>query len=157
MRVDEVMTRTVRSTTPETSLDKVAAMMCLNRLSGLPVVDADRKLIGFVAERDILHFLFPTLDEMMDRTGLRDFEAMESRYSSTLGLKVADVMHHGAVSVAPDTPLLRATSEMVRHRFRRIPVTDGAGCLVGVVSIGDIHKALFQKHLLQKNPGRIAA
>jgi CBS domain-containing protein len=148
MRVDEVMTRNVRTATPETRLEEVAAVMCLNRLSGLPVVDAEERLIGFIAERDILHYLFPSLDDLMGSSGLRDFEQMEQQYGATLGLTVADVMHRGAVSVTPETPLLRATSVMVRHKFRRIPVADAEGKLAGIVSIGDIHKALFKHSLI---------
>ncbi|MDX1594023.1 MAG: CBS domain-containing protein [Gammaproteobacteria bacterium] len=148
MRVDEVMTRTVRTATPETRLEEVAAVMCLNRVSGLPVVDQDECLIGFIAERDILHYLFPTLDDLMGHSGLRDFEQMEQQYGATLGLTVGDVMHRGAVSVPPGTPLLRATSVMVRHKFRRIPVAETDGRLVGIVSIGDIHKALFKHSLI---------
>jgi len=148
MRVDEVMTRNVRTAKPETRLEEVAAVMCLNRLSGLPVVDDDECLIGFVAERDILHYLFPSLDDLMENSGIRDFEQMEQQYGATLGMTVADVMHRGAVSVTPDTPLLRATSVMVRHKFRRIPVVDADGRLSGIVSIGDIHKALFKHSLI---------
>ena len=156
MLVDEVMTRNVRTATPETRLEEVAAVMCLNRLSGLPVVDDDDRLLGFVAERDILHYLFPSLDDLMGNSGVRDFEQMEQQYGATLGLTVADVMHKGVVSVQPDTPLLRATSVMVRHKFRRIPVADTDGRLTGIVSIGDIHKALF-KHSLLNSQARQAA
>lgn len=157
MRVDEVMTRSVRTASPETRLEEVAAVICLNRISGLPVVIDDDRLIGFIAERDILHYLFPTLDELMEQTGTRDFEQMEQRYGATLGLTVADVMHQGVVSVTPDTPLLRAVSVMVRHKFRRIPVADGDGRLVGIISIGDIHKALFKHSLLRQQERRNAA
>lgn len=157
MRVDEVMTRTVRTATPATRLEEVAAVMCLNRISGLPVVDDDQRLIGFIAERDILHYLFPSLDDLMENAGLRDFEQMEQHYGATLGLTVADVMHKGVVSVTPETPLLRATSVMVRHKFRRIPVADADGRLAGIVSIGDIHKALFKHSLLNPQARRHAA
>ncbi len=148
MHVAEVMTRNVRTATPETRLEEVAAVMCLNRLSGLPVVDDDGVLIGFIAERDILHYLFPSLEDLMENSGIRDFEQMERQYGATLGLTVADVMHRGIVSVTPETPLLRATSVMVRHKFRRIPVADAEGRLVGIVSIGDIHKALFKHSMI---------
>lgn len=154
MRVDEVMTRSVRTATPATRLEEVAAVMCLNRLSGLPVVDDGGQLIGFIAERDILHYLFPSLEDVMESGGLRDFEEMEQQYGATLGLTVADVMHRGVVSVTPDMPLLRATSVMVRHKFRRIPVVEADGRLAGIISIGDIHKALFKHSLLDAQQQR---
>jgi len=133
MRVDEVMTRNVRTATTETRLEEVAAVMCLNRLSGLPVVDGDDRLVGFVAERDILHYLFPSLDDLMENSGIRDFEQMEQQYGATLGLTVTDVMHKGV-----------------------IPVADADGQLVGIVSIGDIHKALFKHNLLNSQQRRAA-
>ena len=36
---------------------------------------------------------------------------------------------------------------MTSHRFRRIPVIDGDGKVVGVMSLGDVHKAVFQSHV----------
>jgi len=42
--------------------------------------------------------------------------------------------------------ILKAATVMVRHKFRRIPVAD-AGHLVGMLSLGDIHKAIFQANL----------
>jgi CBS domain-containing protein len=49
-------------------------------------------------------------------------------------------------TVEPDMPLLRAASTMFRNRIRRIPVSDG-GKLLGIVSVGDVHKAIFQKNI----------
>jgi CBS domain-containing protein len=48
-------------------------------------------------------------------------------------------------------PLLKAASVMVRHKFRRIPV-DKDGILLGMISIGDIHKAIFQSNLTRSRP-----
>lgn len=146
MLVQDVMTRAVRTVTPDTDLHEVAAVMCLNRLSGLPVVNEKDEIVGFVAERDILHRMFPRLEELMENTGITNFEDMEAQYREVMGLRVRDVMSPSAISVRPDFPLLKAVSIMVRHRFRRIPVADG-GRVVGMLSIGDVHKALFKKNL----------
>jgi CBS domain-containing protein len=43
--------------------------------------------------------------------------------------------------------IIKATARMTSHRFRRIPVADKEGRLVGVMSLGDVHKALFHAHL----------
>jgi CBS domain-containing protein len=149
MQVQEVMTRVVRSATPAMPLHEVAAVMCLNRLSGLPVVEADDTLLGFVAERDILHRMFPKLDDLMDSTAITDFEEMEEQYGDVMNLKVGDVMTPGVISVKPDMPALKAASVMVRNRFRRIPVVVEKK-LVGIVSIGDIHKAIFKQNLTKR-------
>jgi CBS domain-containing protein len=50
--------------------------------------------------------------------------------------------------VPPDMHILKATSVMAKYRFRRIPVVDGDK-LVGMLSLGDVHKAIFQKNISQ--------
>ena len=146
MFVSDVMTRAVRTATPETDLYEVATVICLHRLSGLPVVNENDKVVGFIAERDILHRMFPRLEDLMDQTAVTDFEEMERQYGDVMNLKVKDVMITGVISVSPEMPLLKATSVMVRHKFRRIPVAKD-GILLGMISIGDIHKAIFQSNL----------
>lgn len=144
MNTKEIMCRNLKTVTPETSMASVVADMCLYRISGMPVVDAENNLLGFIAEKDVLHHLFPSLEDSMN-IGLHvDFEGTEANYKSVMNLKVSDLMTPKAISVRSDMPILKATSIMVKHRFRRIPVADD-GKLVGMLSLGDVHKALFKQ------------
>jgi len=146
MRVEDIMSRSVRSVTPDTKLLAVASLMCLYRFSGLPVVGGE-DLVGIIAERDVLHRLFPTLDDLMSG-GMAsvDLDEMMGQYKNVMTLKVADVMVRNPITVSPDMHILRAATVMARNKFRRIPVADG-GRLVGMVSLGDIHKAIFQANI----------
>lgn len=119
--------------------------MCLYRLSGLPVVEGG-KLVGFIAEKDVLHRLFPSLEELMDGLGAIDLDRMLSQYKDVLRLKVAEVMTQKVLSVSPDMHVLRAATIMVRNKFRRIPVAEGDQ-VVGMVSLGDVHKAIFHANI----------
>ena len=143
MLVKDIMSRDVRSVTPETPMREVVSAMTLYRISGLPVLEEGR-LVGFIAEKDVLHHLFPSLEEAMNQRGAFDFEDMEGNYAQVVNLKVRDLMATGVIGVTEDMPILKATSRMVRHRFRRIPVVDGDH-LVGMMSLGDVHKAIFKK------------
>jgi CBS domain-containing protein len=144
MFIKEIMTQAVKTVTPETGMQEVASLMCLNRFSGLPVVEADNKLVGIIAERDVLRYLFPSLKDIMQGMSSLDFEGMESDYKKILPLKVADLMIPNVLTISPDLPILKAVSIMARNNFRRIPVADGEK-LVGMVSLGDIHRAIFMK------------
>jgi CBS domain-containing protein len=147
MRVKDIMSRNVRTVTPEASLMEVSSIMCLYRLSGLPVVQ-EGKLVGFVAEKDLLARSFPTLGDFAN--GMQaNFEEMESEYKDVVALKVADVMSTRVISVSPDMPAMQAAATMVRNHFRRIPVADG-DTLLGMVSLGDVHKALFHAHVSRR-------
>ncbi|MES9845907.1 MAG: CBS domain-containing protein [Candidatus Sedimenticola sp. 6PFRAG5] len=142
MLVKDIMTGSPRTVNPETDLVEVVSLMCLYRYSGLPVLEDD-KMVGFIAEKDVLHRMFPTLEEMMaEGFGSVDLDDMMGRYKDVVNLKVKDLMANNVITVSPDEHILRAATTMVRHKFRRIPVAEN-GQLVGMLSLGDIHKAIF--------------
>jgi len=146
MLVKEIMTGSPRTVTRETGLLEVVSLMCLYRYSGLPVME-EEKMVGFIAEKDVLHKLFPTLEDMMaDGLGSVDFDGLMGKYRDVVNLKVKDLMVSNVIVVSPDDHILKAASTMVRNRFRRIPVAAG-GVLVGMISLGDVHKAVFQANV----------
>jgi CBS domain-containing protein len=147
MLVRDIMTRTPRTVSPDAKLLEVASIMCLYRIPALPVVDADGKLVGNISEMDLLKNLLPTMDDIVAGDAVLEIERMIPNYSASMAKRVSDIMVKHPVSVAPDQHVLKATAKMTSHRFRRIPVTDGDGRLVGVMSLGDVHKAIFQSHL----------
>lgn len=148
MLVKEIMVGSPRTVTPDSELLEVVSVMCLHRYSGLPVVEGEH-IVGFIAEKDVLHKLFPTLEDMMtEGLGSVDFDQMMSRYKDVMNLKVKDLMTSSVITVSPGDHILKAATTMVRHKFRRIPVADGVK-LVGMLSLGDIHKALFRTNLAQ--------
>jgi CBS domain-containing protein len=148
MLVQEVMRSNVRSVSPDTPLLEVSSIMCLYRLSGLPVVEND-KLVGFIAEKDVLARLLPTLNDFRDGMHGVDYAAMEAQYREVIHLKTSDLMATRVLTVSPDMQMIQAAAVMVRHKFRRIPVAVGDK-LVGVVSMGDVHKALFHANIAQR-------
>ena len=147
MLVKDIMTHGVRTVQPETPLLEVSSLMCLYRLSGLPVVSGG-KLVGFVAEKDVLSRLFPSLSDLMESMATVDYAAMEAQYKEIMHLKTADIMTARVITVHPDMQVLQAAAAMARHNFRRIPVATGDR-LEGMVSLGDVHKALFHSRISQ--------
>ncbi len=147
MLVKDIMTKGARTVTQDTSIQEVASLMCLYRFSGLPVVDGD-KLIGFIAEKDVLAKLFPSVEDAMEGMATIDLKDKISEYKSLMSKKVADLMTQGARTVSPDMPVIKAAIIMANNRFRRIPVAEN-GKLIGMLSLGDIHKAIFHQSLTQ--------
>jgi len=145
MLVKEIMSCSAKTVTTDTKLVEVASLMCLYRYSGLPVVE-DGRLVGIIAEKDVLHRLFPTLDELMEGMATIDLDKMMNQYKDVLSLDVKDVMTPKPLTVSPDMHVLRAATVMVRHKFRRIPVADG-DTLLGMLSLGDVHKAIFHANI----------
>jgi len=147
MNVRNAMSRSVRAVTPGTKIMEVASLMCLYRFHGLPVVDAQGRLIGVISEKDVLHSLFPTIDHLVSE-GMHsvDLDRQMGLYKEVLERNVEDLMAHEPISVDVDMHLLRAATVMVKHNFRRIPVVEN-GVLVGMLSLGDVHKAIFHANM----------
>jgi CBS domain-containing protein len=150
MQVKEIMSRSVRTVTPDTKVMEVASIMCLYRFAGLPVVEDEDRLVGLIAEKDVLHSLFPKLENLME-VGMAnvDLDKEMARYKDVLALRVSDLMSRNPITVTPDMHVLRAATIMVRHRFRRIPVAED-GRLLGMLSLGDVHKAIFHATITHK-------
>lgn len=150
MQVKEIMTRSPRTVTPNTGLLEVVSLMCLYRYSGLPVMEGE-KMVGFIAEKDVFQRLFPTLEDMMNNgLGNSDYSAMMGKYKDVVNLKVSDLMATDVITVSPEQHILQAATTMVRYKFRRIPVAE-AGVLQGMLSLGDVHKAIFQENIASAN------
>ena len=145
MKVEDIMTTNVRTVSSDRKLGEVVSLMCIYRYSGIPVVD-DGKLVGTVSESDILGKMFPTLQDLMDNMSTVNYDELMQQYSDVVTITVRDVMTPVVISVKPDVHILQAASMMCGRKFRRIPVAIGDK-LVGMVSMGDVHKAIYQSTL----------
>ena len=148
MIVKDIMTTDIKTTRPDTAVKEIASIMCLKKISGVPVVDENERLVGILSEKDILHYMFPDIGDIMSEGGeARDFEKLEGNYQDAMNRKVGDLMTTTVETVSADIPVLRAASMMWLKKIRRIPVTEGDK-LLGIISIGDVHKAIFQANLV---------
>lgn len=148
MFVRDVMVSNVRTVKKDDSIRAVAATICTNKISGLPVVDEENRLLGIISEKDILNALLPSYHDFLeDPVRARDFLAMENSYREVLSRSVGSLMTKRVFSVSPDELVMQAASKMALHHFRRIPVVEEGDLLVGIVSLGDIHKAIFKREL----------
>lgn len=148
MKIEDIMTTNVRTVSSDKKLGEVVSLMCIYRYSGIPVVD-DGKLVGTVSESDVLGKMFPKLEDLMGGMSSVDYDVQMNQYSDVVSITVKDVMTPVVISVKPDMHILQAASVMVGRKFRRIPVAVGDK-LVGMVSMGDVHKAIYQSTLATK-------
>ncbi len=125
--VKHIMTTTVVTFFPEQSLALADEVMRIHGFRHLPVVDADRRLLGMVTDRDILSAKVSSVREVADTTR----ELIES------SILIRDIMSEGLWSVRPDSRASAAGTMLIDHRFSSLPVLDDEGKLVGLVTEGD--------------------
>lgn len=147
MKVSDVMERHVDFVESDTKVLDVARIIFGKRINGLPVCEG-KKVIGFIADTDILKKFHPTMQEFVeDPFASANFESMEEKAKEVLELTAKDIMSKNPITVNADDPLLRADSTMRIKDVGRLPVVDDKGNLVGIVSHGDIFKTLVGKNI----------
>ncbi len=142
MLVEDIMSTSLKTVNPDTPMSEVVSMMCLYRLSGIPVVEDNNKLVGFISERDVLDPMFPKMGDMMDGMAALDMGDALNKYRDVTSMQVQDLMTRSVITVGPDMEILKAAAKMVGNKFRRIPVAVGDR-LIGMLSLGDVHKAIY--------------
>ena len=144
MKASDVMTRNVLTVGPESSVAQAIRLMLDNNISGLPVLAADRKVVGILTEGDLLR----RGETGTERHRPRWLEILmgpgraAGDYVRTHGRKVEDIMSTDLVNVAADTPLDEVVGLMERRRIKRVPVVDG-DALIGIVSRADLLRSLL--------------
>jgi len=143
MQVRDVMTANVISVKSDESILRAARLMLQNRISGLPVVDANGALVGVVTEGDFLRR--GELGTSRRRPKWIEFLVgpgrLASEYVQQSGRKVAEVMTPNPLTVAEDDSLETVVQLMERRRIKRLPVMRG-GRMVGIISRANLMHAL---------------
>ncbi|MEV7225466.1 CBS domain-containing protein [Polymorphospora sp. NPDC051019] len=126
-QVRDVMTTDVVAVAEEAGYRRIVDAVAGRRVSGVPVVDLDRRVVGVVSESDLLH-----------RAGAGPRRPWRGRRKPAGALTARDLMTAPAVTTYGDTTLVDAARRMDRERVRRLPVVDDLGRLVGIVTRGDL-------------------
>jgi len=138
MRVADVMTTEVFTVTPETSLKEVAELLTALGISGAPVVDEQKHVVGVVSEADILakERRQPSPDAL-HRMLHRPAPPSAKRAARTAG----EAMTAPAVTVTGSRRVDVAAALMLDRQVNRLPVVDEHGTLVGIVTRADLVRA----------------
>lgn len=152
MRARDLMTTSLVTIPPDAPVEAVARMLAERGISGVPVVDAEGRLLGLVTEGDLLRRLAAAEDRPRSWLAGLFASATEQarRYARLHGRKARDVMTTDLVTAEEDTPVEHVARIIEERNIRRVPVLRD-GRLVGVVSRADLLRALVAP------PGALAA
>lgn len=140
------MTREVVTAGPEDSVEDLARLLAERRISGVPVVDEEGRVLGVVTQSDLLkRTREPTLPLALNILDLHLFLETPGRFrqrlEKLLGTTVRQVMSSPAVTVSPDTPVSELARLMEDKGIHTLPVVEG-GKLVGIVGKLDLIRVL---------------
>ena len=147
LSVSDVMTQPLLSVTPETPLQQAVQLINDHHVSGLPVVDAQGSLIGELSEQDLMVResgvdVGPYVMLLDSVIYLRNPLNWDRQVHQVLGTSVNDLMRKDVHSCRGDLPLPKAASLLHERGTQRLFVVDAAKKPVGVVTRGDVVRAL---------------
>lgn len=103
---------------PEENVATAKLRMSRNNIGGLPVIDSENKLLGFITLRDL--YITPVLSDLL----------------------VKDLMSEDLVTAKPDSSIKEISNKMITTGIQRIPIIDEEGKLIGLVTQSSMIKVL---------------
>ncbi|MBD2144337.1 MAG: CBS domain-containing protein [Sphaerospermopsis kisseleviana] len=145
--VAEVMTHNPIMVNPQTPLKEAIQILAEKRISGLPVINDAGKLVGIISETDLMwqetgvtppaYIMF--LDSVIY---LQNPGAYERDLHKALGQTVGEVMSKNPLTITPDKSLKEAAKIIQEHKVHRLPVLDSTSKVIGILTRGDIIRAM---------------
>jgi CBS domain-containing protein len=118
MKAKDVMTTPVVTISPDATLADATRLLDTKGITGVPVADADGKVIGILTEKDILVLAYTYVGNLRET-------------------KVREAMTGNVVTFPSDTSLEAIAKCFAKSDFRRVPIVD-EGKLVGIISRRDL-------------------
>lgn len=128
MKIAGVFHRTVTSCADRDGLDFAASLMWRYNVGCLPVLGDLGQLVGMITDRDIALAAF-------------------LQGSPLHAITVSSVMRKEMVTCTPDDDVEHVLRTMTAYHLRRVPVVDGGGKLLGILSLNDIARAAMANEL----------
>ncbi|MHB8793008.1 MAG: CBS domain-containing protein [Thermoleophilia bacterium] len=146
MTAKEIMKSEVITISEDASVQELAAMLAKKKISGAPVVDDQKRVVGIVSEGDLVSqdadIHFPHYIELLGNIiYLESVKKYEERLEKAAASSVRDIMTTEVLSVQKDAELHEIATLMTEHNVNRLPVLDG-DVLVGIITRGDVVRAM---------------
>ena len=153
LTVADVMTQPVLSVSAETPLQDAVKLISDHHISGLPVVDASGALIGELTEQDLMVResgvdVGPYVMLLDSIIYLKNPLNWDKQVHQVLGTTVAELMHKDSHSCRDSLPLPKAASQLHDRGTQRLFVVDEQNHPIGVLTRGDVVRALASQQAI---------
>ncbi len=137
-----VMTEKVISVTPETTLKETAATMAAHGISGVPVLNDRKTVVGVISEKDFLFHMGAKKTRSIMNVIAQCVADNGCVAVSIRSGYAKDIMTSPVHTVLEDTPVFEIASKKKKKNINRVPVVDSNGHLVGIIARADIFQAV---------------
>ncbi len=156
MEVRRIMSSPVFTIKKDATVREAAKVMAAHRVSGLPVVDDDERVIGIISESDLVQYAqkiraVPVRDPwsfwVWPYVEISDLAVFRRGLEEISKTPVHEIMTKDVITVPENKSLDEVAKLMVSKRINRVPVVDDAGRARGIVSRADIVRYMAEYHV----------
>ena len=149
LKVKDIMTRDVKTVSPETEITQAAKLLLSERINGVPVINKAGELVGILCQSDLIAqqksipipSLFTLLDGYIPLTLLT---RLDKEVEKIAAITVKNAMTPDPITVDSDTDIEKVAFLMVEKNYHTLPVVD-SGRLVGIVGKEDVLRILLSE------------
>ncbi|MBS4534818.1 CBS domain-containing protein [Clostridium sp. D2Q-14] len=143
MKARDIMTKEVITVSEEENIENATKLLIKNKISGVPVVNEDNKVVGIVTETDLIFkdkdISIPSYVPLLGGFILLDsVKKFENELKKVAAYKVKDLMSTPAIKVEEDDEVRKVVNLMLDKRINRVPVIDEEGKIKGIIARSDI-------------------
>ncbi|WP_445217080.1 CBS domain-containing protein [Bradyrhizobium sp. Pa8] len=144
MQARDVMVSPVLTVDANATVREIAQLLLARRISAVPVVDADNKILGIVSEGDLMHRAEAGTERSYSwwLRALTGDAQLATDYVKSHAVMVNDIMTRDVVTAAPETPLHEIAMLLEANQIKRVPIVNEQGQLVGIVSRANLLQAI---------------
>lgn len=152
LKVKDFMVNDVVSVKPDATIKELLKLLSKHRIGGVPVVDDEDKLVAMVSDGDIIRYLTPKEGSVRDfiyqvfvEEGETEGEVLKKKIDTNVSevIKANPPHKKQLYTIKGGDTLEKAVHILSQHHFKKLPVLDPEGKVVGIISRGDINNTLL--------------
>lgn len=146
MKVRDFMITKVFTVKPSNTIKELLNILNSNRIGGVPVVDDKGHLVGMVSDGDVLRYLSPKRLGFAGIMYIIEDGELENVLKGKLNTSVKEIMtRRNILTVSPNDEFEMTIRLISTHNYKKLPVVNEAGRVIGVLSRGDIINSIWKK------------
>ena len=147
MKAKEIMAKEVITVKQDATIEEIAKVLIDNKVSGVPVIDDEGKLVGMVTEGDLLYKeTSPRIPNFINILGAviyyNGVETYNEDFKKIMASQAKEIMSDKVVVTSEDMEIADVAKLMIQHGIKRIPVVKDAQ-MIGIISRADIIQTLI--------------
>ncbi len=152
MKVRDFMITKVITIKPSATVKELLELLTTNRIGGVPVVDDRGHLTGIVSDGDVLRYLAPKPIGIAGLVYIIEDGKIEDVLQQKLSTPVKEIMTKRNIAyVSVDEDFERTIRLISRHHFKKLPVVNRVGRVVGILSRGDLIRNISKNFIHEEN------